>query len=175
MTKSATLTSLSSLAALLLFHVSLAGAQDEQTTGSDPLIVQEVTCAGNAHTSCDFIREHLYLQAGQPLDEEEIRNAELRLSSLRNFKSVSIRLEKGAQRGAVTVVMEVEEASPITTESLLGASSRMNRQGGQHPGPATFRRPREPRFDGDRCQELRWRRARGNFPPPGRGRPRDVR
>jgi len=134
MTKSATLTSLSSLAALLLFHVPLAGAQDEQTTGSDPLIVQEVTCAGNAHTSCDFIREHLYLQAGQPLDEEEIRNAELRLSSLRNFKSVAIRLEKGAQRGAVIVVMEVEEASPITTESLLGASSRMNRQGGVFAG-----------------------------------------
>jgi len=134
MKKPATLTSLFPLATLLLFHVPLASAQDEQTTGSGPLVVQEITCAGNENTSCEFIRDNLYLKAGQPVDEEEIRNAELRLSSLRNFKSVSIRLEKGAQRGAVIVVMEVEEASPITTETLLGASSRMNRQGGVFAG-----------------------------------------
>jgi outer membrane protein assembly factor BamA len=64
-----------------------------QTTQAEPLVVQDVTCAGNQSYSCDFIREHLYLRPGAPVDEEEIRNAELRLSALRNFKSVSIRLE----------------------------------------------------------------------------------
>jgi hypothetical protein len=113
--------------------ISLAPFAQAQTTDANvtvPLVVQEITCAGNDETSCEFIRDHLYLDAGQSLDEEEIRNAELRLSSLRNFKSVSIRLEKGAQRGAVIVVIEVEEASPITTESLIGGSSRMELQSG---------------------------------------------
>ena len=89
-----------------------------------PLVVQDVVCAGNAHTSCDFIRDHLYLHAGDALDEDEIRNAELRMTALRTFESVKIHLEKGAQRGAAIVVIEVTEAEPISTESLFGASSR---------------------------------------------------
>jgi outer membrane protein assembly factor BamA len=112
------------LLARLLAALCLAWsvAVSAQTAGADALVVQEVICAGNAGFSCDFIRQHLYLQAGDPVDEEEIRNAELRLSALRNFKSVDIRLEKGARRGNVIVVIEVEEASPIGTEWLLGAS-----------------------------------------------------
>lgn len=116
------------IAALLPWLTSLANAQDVQAPVDAPMIVQDVTCTGNLATSCDFIRDHLYLRAGQRLDEEEIRNAELRLSSLRNFKSVAVRLERGAQRGAVIVVIEVEEASPITTEWLLGGSTRSESQ-----------------------------------------------
>jgi outer membrane translocation and assembly module TamA len=93
-----------------------------QTAQAGPLVVQEVVCAGNQSYSCEFIREHLYLRPGAPVDEEEIRNAELRLSALRNFKSVSIRLEKGAQRGDVIVVIQVEEANPVNMEWVLGAS-----------------------------------------------------
>jgi outer membrane translocation and assembly module TamA len=101
-----------------------------QTTQAEPLVVQDVTCAGNQSYSCDFIREHLYLRPGAPVDEEEIRNAELRLSALRNFKSVSIRLEKGAQRGDVIVVIQVEEANPVHMEWLLGANLGPNLQYG---------------------------------------------
>jgi outer membrane protein assembly factor BamA len=115
-------------AALTMSLASVAQAQTTETEAAAPLVVQAITCAGNANYSCEFIRDHLHVEAGQPLDEEEIRNAELRLSSLRNFSAVSIRLEKGAQRGAVIVVIEVEEASPITTESLVGASSRLDMQ-----------------------------------------------
>ncbi|HEV7606831.1 MAG TPA: hypothetical protein VGO61_05810 [Steroidobacteraceae bacterium] len=129
-----TLSRRASIATLLLCFAWFANAQTGQTTGADPLVVQEVTCAGNEQTSCEFIRDHLYLRAGQPLDEEEIRNAELRLSWLRNFQSVKIRLERGAQRGAVIVVIEVEEASAIATEWLLGASSRFESQRGVFAG-----------------------------------------
>ena len=118
------------IAVLTMSLAPFAQAQTTDENAAAPLVVQEITCAGNGNTSCEFIRDHLYAKAGQPLDEEEIRNAELRLSSLRNFKSVSIRLEKGAQRGAVIVVIEVKEASPITTESLVGASARMHLQSG---------------------------------------------
>jgi outer membrane protein assembly factor BamA len=120
-----------SFAGLLLCLAPFAASQ---TTGDIPLVVQDVSCTGNEHTSCEFIRDHLYLKSGQPLDEEEIRNAELRLSSLRNFRSVKIRLEKGLERGAVIVVIEVEEASPIATEWLLGASSRSESQRGVFAG-----------------------------------------
>lgn len=110
-------------AALLLCLAPFAGSQTPESAPTEPLTVEDIGCAGNTATSCDFIRDHLYLQPGEMLDEEEVRNAELRLSSLRNFESVKIRLEKGARRGAVIVVIEVEEASPITTEWLLGLSS----------------------------------------------------
>jgi len=121
-------------AAVALCLAPLATAQIAQTNPVDPLVVQEISCAGNAHTSCEFIRDHLYLEPGQPLDEEEIRNAELRLSALRNFESVKFRLEKGAQRGAVIVVIEVKEASPLTTEWLLAGSSRSDSQRGVFAG-----------------------------------------
>jgi outer membrane translocation and assembly module TamA len=119
------------IAALCLVWSAWASAQ---TALPEPLVVQEVTCAGNESYSCDFIREHLYLRPGAPADEEEIRNAELRLSALRNFKSVSIRLEKGAQRGAVIVVIQVEEANPVHMEWVLGASLGPNLQYGNIAG-----------------------------------------
>lgn len=107
------------IAPAFLLATTLASAQD---VASEPLVVQEVTCAGNQGYSCDFIREHLYLRPGSVVDEEEIRNAELRLSALRAFESVSIRLEKGARRGDVIVIIEVEESSPIHMEWQLGAN-----------------------------------------------------
>jgi outer membrane protein assembly factor BamA len=100
-----------------------------QAIGASPpetLQVQEVRCAGNEQTSCDFIRDHLHLKAGDTLDEDEIRNAELRLSALRNFDSVRIHLEKGARRGSVIVVVGVSENSPIAMESIAGVSSRLD-------------------------------------------------
>lgn len=113
-----------SVMATLLFAASVpVGAHAAEET---QLRVQNVECRGNHSTSCDFIRSHLNLSAGMPLSEIELRNAQLRLSSLRNFESVDVRLERGAQRNAVTVVIEVAEASPITTESLAGLSSRLD-------------------------------------------------
>lgn len=96
----------------------------------ESLLVQEIRCAGNQRTACDFIREHLYLRASEPLDEAEIRNAELRLSALRNFESVKFHLEKGSQRGAVIVVVEVVEANPVSMESTGGMSARMESRRG---------------------------------------------
>ncbi|HEU5136886.1 MAG TPA: BamA/TamA family outer membrane protein [Steroidobacteraceae bacterium] len=122
------------VAALLSWLAPLAAAQTTQTTVEGPLVVQDVTCAGNLITSCEFIRDHLYLRAGDALDEEQIRNAQLRLSALRNFTSVNVHLEKGVARGAVVVVIEVEEASPIVREWLLGGSSRTDAQRGVFAG-----------------------------------------
>lgn len=113
----------SALSGLLL---AVGVASSAQAQEPPQLHVQGVECRGNQTISCDFIRSHLYLGAGMPLDEVEIRNAQLRLSSLRNFDAVDVRLEKGAERNAVIVVIEVEEASPLATESLVGLSSRLD-------------------------------------------------
>jgi outer membrane translocation and assembly module TamA len=103
-------------------------AQDVGELSSVSLQVQEIRCSGNTQTSCDFIRNHLHLQAGDALDEQEVRNAELRLSALRNFDSVAIHLEKGAQRGQVIVVIDVTENSPIAMEWVGGGSYRMEEE-----------------------------------------------
>jgi hypothetical protein len=93
-----------------------------------PLIVEDIVCRGNVTTSCKFIRGHLLLRAGQPLNENEIDNATLRLSWLPNFTSVAIHLEKGSQKGRVLVVIHVVEAGPIATAFSAGLSFRSGSQ-----------------------------------------------
>jgi outer membrane protein assembly factor BamA len=90
------------------------------------LIVEALRCRGNINTSCRFILGSVYLTAGDRLNEEELRNAQLRLSWLRNFKSVEIHLEKGSERGKVVVVVEVSEANPIAREASI-ATERLGR------------------------------------------------
>lgn len=105
---------------LLLPSLGHAAAEGEQ------LIVDELSCRGNAATSCDFILGHVYLAPGDPLDEEELGNARLRLASLPSFHSVDIYLEKGAARGRVRVVIEVTEADPYAREWQTGTSFRFD-------------------------------------------------
>lgn len=119
--------SLTTLAGVLLAANAFGG---EPYVAPAPPVVQDIRCAGNAQTSCDFIRDHLHLREGDALDEEEIRNAELRLSASRNFDAVDIRLEKGADRGSVVVIIEVREADPLIMEWLLAGSSRMDSERG---------------------------------------------
>jgi outer membrane protein assembly factor BamA len=105
-----------------------AAPQPEQPApeqaGREQLIVDELTCRGNEVTSCDFILGHVYLAPGDPLDEEELGNARLRLASLPSFHSVDIYLEKGSARGRVRVVVEVAEADRYAREWLAGSSYR---------------------------------------------------
>jgi len=90
------------------------------------LVIEDFACRGNEVTSCDFILGHVYLNPGDPVDEEELGNARLRLASLPNFHSVDVYLEKGAARGRVRVVIEVAEADPYTREWLAGTSYRLD-------------------------------------------------
>jgi outer membrane protein assembly factor BamA len=95
-----------------------------QAPPDPPLIVESLECRGNVSTNCRFILGNLYLSEGDRVDEEEIQNAKLRLLWLRNFRSVSIYLEKGSQRGLARVVVEVVEASAISKEATLGFSAQ---------------------------------------------------
>jgi outer membrane protein assembly factor BamA len=86
------------------------------------LTVESMRCEGNVSTSCRFILSNLYLKAGDHLDDEEIEDAKLRLSWLRNFSSVDIHLEKGSRRDAVVIVVTVVEAKAAVTAASVGAS-----------------------------------------------------
>jgi outer membrane protein assembly factor BamA len=95
-------------------------AHEHRKTG---LTIETLRCEGNETTPCHFILGYLYLVAGDPVDEDEIQSATLRLSRLRNFKQVDIHLEKGSQRGKVILVVAVKEARAIATQSALGVAS----------------------------------------------------
>ena len=113
------------LAAIVLFGLLAPFASIAQTPAENQLEVEDLQCRGNIATSCDFILDYLYLERGDPLDETEVRNAQLRLATLRMFKSVNIYLEKGSARGKAIVIVEVAEADPLVTEWLIGASYRL--------------------------------------------------
>ena len=113
------------VAALVLFGLLAPFAASAQTSSDHPLEVEELRCRGNVATSCDFILDYLYLEPGDPLDETEVRNAQLRLATLRMFSSVNVYLEKGSGRGKVVVIIEVAETDPLVTEWLVGASYRL--------------------------------------------------
>lgn len=108
--------------ALLMAAASNCGVA--QPVEFQDLTTQEVRCLGNETTSCEFIRSHVHVSPGEVLSEEELANARLRLSSLRNFESVDVHLEKGTVRDTVVVVIEVKERNPLAAEVLAGASSR---------------------------------------------------
>lgn len=116
---------IAAVAALVLFGLLAPFASTAQTSSDNLLDVEELQCRGNVATSCAFILGYVYLEPGEPLDETEVRNAQLRLATLRMFTSVNIYLEKGSGRGKAIVIIEVAEANPLVTEWLVGASYRL--------------------------------------------------
>lgn len=113
------------IAAIVLFGLLTPFASKAQTPVESRLEVEDLQCRGNVATACDFILGFLYLEPGDPLDETEVRNAQLRLATLRMFKSVNIYLEKGSARGKAILIVEVVETSPLVSEWLIGASYRL--------------------------------------------------
>jgi hypothetical protein len=108
------------IAALLPWLAPPANAQDVEAPVDAPLVVQDVTCTGNLATSCDFIRDHLYLEAGQRSTRKRLqRGVGCRHCAISNRWRFAW---KRRPASAVIVVIEVE-GSPITTEWLLGGST----------------------------------------------------
>jgi surface antigen Omp85-like protein len=103
-----------------------------QNADDRPLVVEGLQCRGAESTSCAYILSHVQLRAGEPIDEEELRNATFRLQALPNFTSVRIYLERGSERGNANVVVEVTEAKPLLAEGLFRiANNGSNELGGR--------------------------------------------
>jgi len=120
---SSKLTSLAALALVFLAPVHLWA----ESAAPAPLVVEDLQCRGNRTTSCGFILTYLYLDRGNVLNEDEVRNAQLRLSTLHMFESVNIFLERGSERGKTVVVVDVTETNPLSTEWLVGTSYHLGR------------------------------------------------
>jgi outer membrane protein assembly factor BamA len=109
---------------LALALVPLSGLADSRENSG--LIVEDTHCRGNAVTSCEFILGYMHLAPGDRLNEDEIEDAKLRLSSLPNFVSVDIHLEKGSEKGRAIVIVDVVEADSVQNEFLAGTSARLS-------------------------------------------------
>jgi len=109
---------------LALAFVPLPGLADSGDNSG--LIVEDMHCRGNAVTSCQFILGYMHLAPGDRLNEDEIQDAKLRLSSLPNFVSVGIHLEKGSEKGRAIVIVDVVEADRVENELIAGTSARLS-------------------------------------------------
>ena len=111
---------------LLLAAICAAAPCRADPSQPSPLIVEDVRCKGNLLTTCAYIRGFVHLAAGDRLNETEIQDARLRLSSLPDFVSVQIYLDKGSAKGRALVVIEVVEADRVENEFSAGTSSRLS-------------------------------------------------
>lgn len=111
------------MAVLSLFGPLCPRAAAAAAQNHPPLVIEALRCEGDVATSCRFILSYVHLSPGDRLDEEELEDARLRLSWLRNFSAVDIRLQKGSTRGKVIVVIEVVEANTIVSASGVGVTS----------------------------------------------------
>jgi outer membrane protein assembly factor BamA len=111
---------------LLFAAVGLSVFCHAEPPEGQSLTVEDIRCKGNALTRCSFIRGFVHVSTGDVLSEEEIQTARLRLSSLPDFASVRIYLDKGSAKGRVVVVVEVVEADRIDNQISAGTSSRLS-------------------------------------------------
>ncbi|MBT4763295.1 MAG: BamA/TamA family outer membrane protein [Bdellovibrionaceae bacterium] len=94
----------------------------ETESKSGDLIIESIRCEGNTETQCEFIKQKIFINAGDILSEEEVSNSKIRLATLPNFKSTDIFLKKGSQRGKVILVVKVAEENPYLSELTVGTN-----------------------------------------------------
>ena len=111
----------------LVSHIGAAQSIEHSTGQSaafgQQLIIDDIVCEGNVTTECDFITKKYYQNIGDILNPDEIADAKLRLGTLFQFKTINTRLAKGARRGHVVVIFEVQEAQNIQYQLNGGYSA----------------------------------------------------
>lgn len=97
---------------------------------ADPLkplyIVESIAVSGNTKTRGDLILSYLQIKPGDVLDEEKVELSRVHLLARGYFKDVRMRLERGAERGRVKLVVEVEERNTIIVDDLFYGFSDSN-------------------------------------------------
>jgi outer membrane protein assembly factor BamA len=118
----------------VLLFLLVSGPLVCRAAESDPQItpiVEGVQCNGNLATPCELIRRQSGIVVGKELDDIQVENARLRLEGLTRFRSVRIHLAKGSQKHWVIVVIDVIEASPLSTAYAAGALLQFPERAGQ--------------------------------------------
>ena len=88
-------------------------------------ILEGIVVSGNRRTKSKVIRKFVPLTPGEFLDPEspELLATEWRLMGTGWFDSVEIRLERGAERGYVMMIVEVKERNTVVIEQLVAGLS----------------------------------------------------
>jgi outer membrane protein assembly factor BamA len=109
-------------------------AGEEPAEGLAPsYIIEAIKIRGNRKTRDSVIRRTLQVKPGERLSVDDPRFALSRFQvlSLGHFSEVNLKLEKGAKRGRVILVVEVVERGTILlTEIFLGSSEATTAWGG---------------------------------------------
>ncbi len=107
------------------YGVATGPAEDEQPTSTVRYVLEGIVVSGNKRTKSRLIRKFIPLRPGDFLDPEsvELEETEWRLMGTGWFDSVDIRLERGAERGYVVLVVDVKERNTVVIEQLVAGLS----------------------------------------------------
>ena len=97
----------------------------EPGTSQVRYVLEGIVVSGNKRTKARLIRKFVPLKPGDFLDPEspELLATEWRLMGTGWFDGVDIRLERGAERGYVVMVVEVQERNTVIIEQLVAGLS----------------------------------------------------
>jgi len=88
-------------------------------------VLEGIVVSGNRRTKAKVVRKFVPLKPGDFLDPEspELLATEWRLMGTGWFDSVDIRLERGAERGYVMMIVDVKERNTVVIEQLVAGLS----------------------------------------------------
>ena len=100
-----------------------APAQSDGRVPARRYQIERIRWVGLDHVRELEARRHLLVAEGELLDEERVLFSRLKLLQLGWFSKVSLRVERGSERGLVVLVVEVVERNTlIVTDLILGST-----------------------------------------------------
>lgn len=107
------------------YGVASEEAQAERPSSQVRYVLEGIVVIGNKRTKARVIRKLVPLKPGDFLDPEspELLATEWRLMGTGWFDDVDLRLERGAERGYVVLVVEVKERNTFIIEQLVAGLS----------------------------------------------------
>ena len=107
------------------YGVASEGRRANQISAQVRYVLEGIVVVGNKRTKAHTVRKFIPLKQGDFLDPEspELVATEWRLMGTGWFDSVDIRLERGAERGYVVLVVEVKERNTVVIEQLVAGLS----------------------------------------------------
>jgi outer membrane protein assembly factor BamA len=107
------------------YGVASDGRQADQISSQVRYVLEGIVVIGNKRTKAHTVRKFIPLKQGDFMDPEspELVATEWRLMGTGWFDRVDIRLERGAERGYVVLVVEVKERNTVVIEQLVAGLS----------------------------------------------------
>lgn len=102
----------------------------DEETGRMRYVLERIRVEGNVRTRASVIRAYVPLSAGDTIDpdDDDLVSIAWALRGTGFFDRVQLRLERGAQRGHVVLVVEVHERNAIVVQQFsMGVSEGLSR------------------------------------------------